>query len=203
MTSGDSRGPDHSPSTARAGDGARLQDLVSAAAAGDRGAFAQLYDLTSARIYGLALRVIRDPSYAEEIVQEAYLQYWQKAADYHPGRGSVITWMMTIAHRRAVDRIRSEELHRRRSVEYGTSNGSVPQAIPLEVVVEREETHTLHRCLDQLTDLQRSTIEMSYFNGMTYPQVAEQTATPLPTIKSRIRDGLRSLRSCLGGRIDV
>ncbi|GAA1479917.1 sigma-70 family RNA polymerase sigma factor SigK [Gordonia sinesedis] len=200
MTAGD-RGT-AGRASARSGDASQLQDLLAACARGDRGAFAQLYDLTSARIYGLALRVIRDSGYAEEIVQESYLQYWQKAADYHPGRGSVITWMMTIAHRRAVDRVRTEELHRRRSVEYGASNASVPHAIPLEVVVDREDHHALRRCMDRLTDLQRRTIEMSYFNGLTYPQVAEQTATPLPTIKSRIRDGLRSLRSCLGGRTD-
>lgn len=186
-------------SSSRRDDGSRLADLLAASADGDRSAFAQLYDLTSSRIYGLSLRVIRDPNYAEEVVQEAYLQFWQKAADYHPSRGSVITWMMTIAHRRAVDRVRAEELHHRRSSEYGAANAAIPQSIPLEVVVDRDDASTLRGCLDRLTDLQRSSIELSYFNGMTYPEVAEQTSTPLPTIKSRIRDGLRRLKTCMGG----
>lgn len=178
----------------------RLVDLLSASAVGDRAAFAELYDLTNARIYGLVLRVIRDANYAEEVVQEAYLQFWQRASAYQPDRGSVITWMMTIAHRRAIDRVRSEELHRRRSDEYGVASVAVADPLPLEVVMDHDETSSLRNCLDDLTTLQRSTIEMSYFNGLTYPQVAEQLGTPLPTVKSRIRDGLRRLRNCLRGR---
>ena len=179
-----------------------LRDLLTASAGGDRAAFSHLYDLTSARIYGLALRVIRDVHYAEEVVQESYLQYWQKADQYQPSRGSVITWMMTIAHRRAVDRVRTEELQQRKAAEYGAGNASTPHPIPLEVVVDREETRTLHTCLDRLTELQRASIEMSYFNGMTYPEVAAVMSTPLPTIKSRIRDGLRRLKKCLHGESD-
>lgn len=177
-----------------------MRELLAASANGDRAAFAQLYDLTNARIYGLALRVIRDANYAEEVVQEAYLQYWQRAPQYRPDRGSVITWMMTIAHRRAIDRIRSEDLHKRRSNEFGVANVTLSQPIPLDIVVDRDEAATLHTCLATLTDLQRSSIEMSYFNGLTYPEVAAEMATPLPTIKSRIRDGLRRLKNCLTGR---
>jgi RNA polymerase sigma-70 factor (ECF subfamily) len=176
-----------------------MRDLLAATASGDREAFTHLYDLTNPRIYGLVLRVIRDANYAEEVVQEAYLQYWQQAPTYRPDRGSVITWMMTIAHRRAIDRVRSEELQRRRSTEAGVAQATVSEPLPLEVVVDREETRTLRTCLDDLTALQRSSIEMSYFNGMTYPEVARETDTPLPTIKSRIRDGLRRLRDCVRG----
>ena len=177
-----------------------MRALLEASAFGDRASFARLYDLTNPRIYGLVLRVIRDANYAEEVVQEAYLQYWQKASTYRPERGSVITWMMTIAHRRAIDRVRTEDLQRRRVTEAGIAQASVSDPLPLEVVVDREETRTLRTCLDDLTELQRSSIEMSYFNGLTYPEVAAQTDTPLPTIKSRIRDGLRRLRDCLRGR---
>lgn len=184
-------------------DAARLHGLLAESAGGDRHAFAQLYDLTSARIYGLALRVVRDRHYAEEVVQEAYLQFWQKAGEYQPARGSVISWMMTIAHRRAVDRVRSEELQHRKVAEYEAGNAPVGPPIPLEVVVDRDESSTLRTCLDRLTDLQRDSIEMSYFAGLTYPEVAEHTSTPLPTIKSRIRDGLKKLRNCLGGSADA
>ncbi|PKZ63875.1 RNA polymerase subunit sigma [Gordonia terrae] len=181
----------------RGGEAQVLRELLAAAATGDRTAFSALYDRTSSRIYGLAFRVVRDRQYAEEIVQEAYLQYWQKADEYQPGRGSVITWMMTIAHRRAVDRVRSEELQQQRMSQYGAVSVETPRNIPLEVVVQTDEARTLRTCLGTLTELQRSCIEMSYFGGLTYPEVARHTDTPLPTIKSRIRDGLRRLRTCL------
>lgn len=181
----------------RGGEAQVLRELLAAAATGDRTAFSALYDRTSSRIYGLAFRVVRDRQYAEEIVQEAYLQYWQKAGEYRPGRGSVITWMMTIAHRRAVDRVRSEELQQQRMSQYGAVSVETPRNIPLEVVVQTDEARTLRTCLGTLTELQRSCIEMSYFGGLTYPEVARHTDTPLPTIKSRIRDGLRRLRTCL------
>ena len=196
-----SRGSAHSG--ARSGDdGDELVTLLTGAAGGDRPAFARLYDLTSSRIYGLALRIVRDRHYAEEIVQEDYLQYWQKAPEYHPSRGSVITWMMTIAHRRAVDRVRSEELQQRKAADYGAANVAPPQAVPLELIVDRDEARSLRTCMNELTDLQRDSIEMSYFNGLSYPEVAKETSTPLPTIKSRIRDGLRRLKNCLRSEID-
>ena len=176
-----------------------LRDLVAATAADDRAAFTELYDRTSSRIYGLAVRIVVDWHYAEEVVQEAYLQYWQNAGDYNPGRGSVITWMMTIAHRRAVDRVRTEGMQAERISEYGARSAE-PQGhgnIPLEVVLASAEVHELHPCLGQLTDLQRGCIEMAYFGGLSYPQVAEQIGTPLPTAKFWIREGLRRLRTCM------
>lgn len=181
----------------------RLKTLLAECAGGNRASFAELYDLTSARVYGLALRVVRDRNYAEEVVQEAYLQVWQKAGLYQPNRGSVITWMMTITHRRAVDRVRREELQHRRVAEYGAVNATQTQPAILDLIVDQDDATALHGCLGRLTDLQRNSIEMSYFNGMTYPEVAAHTDTPLPTIKSRIRDGLRSLRNCLRGRADA
>ena len=174
-----------------------LARLLSQSATGDHRAFARLYDLTSARVYGLVLRVINDRSHAEEVVQECYLRFWQHADRYDRDRGGVVNWMLTIAHRRSVDRIRSEQLHRTRSSEYATANAGVPPT-PVEDAVERlEERVTLRHCLGRLTDLQRNSIEMSYFGGLSYPEVAAQTSTPVPTIKSRIRDGLRSLRDCV------
>ncbi|MAU82314.1 ECF RNA polymerase sigma factor SigK [Gordonia sp. Z-3] len=190
-------------STGAADDPDLLRTLLADSALGDRGAFTRLYDLTSGRVYGLALRVVRDRNYAEEIVQEAYLQFWQKADQYHPGRGSVISWMMTITHRRAVDRVRSEEVHHRKATEYESSNQAPASAVPLEIVVAREENTELRTCLNTLSVLQRDSIEMSYFGGLTYPEVAEHMSTPLPTIKTRIRDGLRKLRNCLRGRDHV
>ncbi len=201
--------PRESDATARAGHGGGgesqlLRDLLVSVAGGDRASFTRLYDLTSSRIYGLAVRVVRDRHYAEEVVQEAYLQYWQRAADYEPARGSVITWMMTIAHRRAVDRVRSENMQTERMSEYGARNAEPEgaQNIPLEEVVRAAEVSAVRTCLGHLTDLQRGSLEMSYFGGLTYPEVAARTDTPLPTTKSRIRDGLRRLRICLDSHDD-
>ncbi|MFE0749742.1 sigma-70 family RNA polymerase sigma factor [Gordonia sp. NPDC058843] len=181
-----------------------MRDLLRAISVGDRVAFTRFYDLTSSRIYGLAVRVVRDRHYAEEIVQEAYLQYWQRAGDYDPARGSVITWMMTIAHRRAVDRVRTENMHTERMWEYGVmaAEPEATQNIPLEVVVRSAEVNAVRTCLGHLTDLQRGSVELSYFGGLTYPEVATRTGTPLPTTKSRIRDGLRRLRTCLDNQDD-
>ena len=107
------------------------------------------------------------------------------------------------AHRRAVDRVRSEQLQQDRMSDYGAASVETPRNIPLEVVVHADEARTLRTCLGELTDLQRSSIEMSYFGGLTYPEVAQQTETPLPTVKSRIRDGLRRLRQCLRTQEDA
>lgn len=174
-----------------------LPRLLAASAAGDQASFARLYDLTNARVYGLVLRVLKDRSHAEEVVQESYLRYWQQADQYSAARGSVVSWMLTIAHRRSVDRIRSEELYRKRGSEYANANASVPPTPVVELVEQHDETMTLRICLGRLTNLQREGIELSYFDGMTYPEVAAHTSTPLPTIKSRIRDGLRNLRNCV------
>ena len=190
---------DSSPAPACRGDGTLLSQLLVSVADGDREAFTRLYDLTSSRIYGLAVRIVRDRHYAEEVVQEAYLQYWQNAGDFDPARGAAITWMMTIAHRRAVDRVRTEDMQAERISDYGatTAEPDTPRNIPLEVAVAAEEVRTLHAGLGQLTDLQRECIEMSYFGGLSYPEVAQRLRTPLPTNKSRIRDGLRRLRTVM------
>lgn len=163
---------DSSPAPACRGDGTLLSQLLVSVADGDREAFTRLYDLTSSRIYGLAVRIVRDRHYAEEVVQEAYLQYWQNAGDFDPARGAAITWMMTIAHRRAVDRVRTEDMQAERISDYGatTAEPDTPRNIPLEVAVAAEEVRTLHAGLGQLTDLQRECIEMSYFGGLSFPK---------------------------------
>lgn len=174
-----------------------LADLLERTAARDRAAFAALYDATNARVYGLILRVIRDPGYAEETLQEVYLQVWQNAHNYRPDMGSVVSWMLTIGHRRAVDRVRSEEASSRRGTEYSVSNSVTPSDEVVESVVTREDRREVIKCLGTLTDTQRESIELSYYGGLSYPQVAERLKAGLPTVKSRIRDGLRRLRTCL------
>lgn len=178
--------------------------LLELSAAGDLDAFARFYDLLAPRVHGLALRVLRDPGYAEETVQEVFLQVWKQAADYRPSLGSVQSWVLTITHRRAVDRVRSESSAARRDEADAAAEITRSADIAEQVTeqISRDEDATeVRRCLGTLTDNQRQSIEMAYFSGLTYREVAEQLGAALPTIKSRIRDGLRRLKSCLGGEL--
>lgn len=195
------------PTAASLSDPGRLLEL---SATGDPDAFARLYDLLSPRVYGLALRILRDPGYAEETTQEVFLQVWKQAADYRPTLGSVQSWVLTITHRRAVDRVRSETSATRRdeadaaaSAAAGTGagySGDVGEQVT-EQLSRDDEAADIRRCLGTLTDTQRQSIEMAYFAGLTYRQVADRIGSALPTVKSRIRDGLRRLKSCLGGEL--
>lgn len=176
--------------------------LLELSASGDLEAFGRFYDLMSPRVYGLALRVLRDPGYAEETVQEVFLQVWKQAADYRPSLGSVQSWVLTITHRRAVDRVRSESSATRRDEADAASDpvqsGDIAEEVT-EQISRDESALEVRRCLGTLTDTQRQSIEMAYFSGLTYREVAEQLGAALPTVKSRIRDGLRRLKTCLGG----
>lgn len=174
-----------------------LADLLIRTAGHDRQAFAELYDATGSRVFGLILRVLRDRGYAEETVQEVYLQVWQKADSFDPSSGSALSWLLTIAHRRAVDRVRSEEAAGKRGHDYSVSNVETPTDTVADSVVAAEERSDVMVCLGSLTATQRQSIELSYYGGMTYRQVAERLDAALPTIKSRIRDGLRRLKDCL------
>lgn len=174
-----------------------LADLLIRTAGHDRQAFAELYDATSPRVFGLILRVLRDRGYAEETLQEVYLQIWQKAGAFDPSAGSALSWMLTIAHRRAVDRVRSEESAGKRANDYSVSNIETPSDTVADSVVAAEERSGVVFCLGSLTATQRQSIELSYYGGLTYRQVAERLEAALPTIKSRIRDGLRRLKECL------
>jgi RNA polymerase sigma-70 factor (ECF subfamily) len=165
-------------------------------ARGDESAFAALYDAVSARVYGLIRRVLRDPAQAEEVAQEAFVEIWRTASRYQPDRGSATSWMFTIAHRRAVDRVRSEQASADRVRRVATEE--VPYDEVAEEVSGRLEQQQVRRCLKGLTDLQREAITLAYYRGYTYREVANLLDTGLPTVKTRMRDGLIRLRDCLG-----
>jgi RNA polymerase sigma-70 factor (ECF subfamily) len=167
-------------------------------ARGDEGAFSSLYDLVASRVYGLVLRVVRDPAQAEEVAQEALVDVWRRASAFDPDRGSAITWVLTLAHRRAVDRVRSAQAagDRERKVAARAAVAEFDQVT--DEVSTRLEQQQVRRCMGTLTELQREAVTMAYYGGYTYRQVADLLAVPLPTIKTRMRDGLVRLRDCLG-----
>jgi RNA polymerase sigma-70 factor (ECF subfamily) len=172
--------------------------LLMAVARGDEQAFGQLYDLVAPRVYGLTRRVLRDPAQAEEVAQEALVDVWRTAARFDPARGSATAWIFTIAHRRAVDRVRSEQSASDRAQRVGAASMETPYDSVAEEVAGRLERQQVRTCLDGLTDLQRESVTLAYYQGHSYPRVAELLGAPLPTVKARMRDGLIRLRDCLG-----
>src|SRR5215472_16424483 len=173
-----------------------LGGLLALVARGDRAAFEAVYAQMADPIYGVILRVIRDPGQAEEVSQEALLEIWRCAARFDPARGSAVTWMMTIAHRRAVDRLRAagSAVARERLL----ADRAPPRDEAAEAVVAGLDAERVRRCLDELTKLQRESITLAYYGGRSYRQVAAALGVALGTIKSRIRDGLLRMRDCLG-----
>lgn len=186
------------PDAAAPGDGA--DQLMSKVARGDQAAFADLYDLVAPRVHATVLRVLRDPSMSEEVTQEVMIELWRLAPRYESRRGGVRTWAATIAHRRAVDRVRSVESSRARderdaALVAATTSGSDEVA---EVVENRIERERVGRAMESLTTTQRESIEMAYWSGYTYREVAAVLDVPEGTVKTRIRDGLIRLRDHLG-----
>lgn len=174
-----------------------LVDLLVRSAAGDVEAFAEFYDRTSARVHGMVLRVLRDPGYSEETTQEVYLQVWRGAVAYRPTEGTPIAWLLSIAHRRAVDRVRSESSASRRDSDYGARELIDIGDEVSDEVQAREAGRRLRRCLETLSTRQAEAVGLAYYGGLSYSEVADRLTIGLPAVKSRIRDGLKRLRGCL------
>jgi RNA polymerase sigma-70 factor, ECF subfamily len=172
--------------------------LLPAGARGDERAFERLYDVLAPRVYGLVRQVVRDPAQAKEVVQEAFVEVWRTAARFDPARGSVTAWVGTIAHRRAVDRVRSEQAATDRIRRVAAQAGEPPYDEVFDETVAGLEHQQVRRCLRTLTALQRQAITLAYYRGSTYREAAELLGVGLPTIKTRMRDGLIRLRDCLG-----
>jgi RNA polymerase sigma-70 factor (ECF subfamily) len=181
-----------------AGSSAHLAGLLQRSARGDRAAFAELYDATAARVHGLAVRVVRDPAQAEEVTQEAFLEIWRTASRYDASRGSAISWLLTITHRKAVDRVRSAEAASRRESTYHHQNQTVDTDTTAEAATASLEARRVRTALRALTAAQREAIELAYFGGYTHTEVATLLDLPVGTAKTRIRDGLIRLRDTIG-----
>jgi RNA polymerase sigma-70 factor (ECF subfamily) len=178
--------------------GLQLVDLLERSARGDEQAFAQLYDLTSPRVYGMVLRVIRDAAQAAEVTQDIYLEVWRQSARFDSSRGTVLSWLLMIAHRRAVDRVRSAQSAITRDNRYAELSSERPYDEVSEQVQAGLEAQRVRKVLNDLTDAQREAVSLAYFGGYTHSEVAELLHIPLGTVKTRIRDGLIRMRDALG-----
>ncbi len=179
------------------GEPERLESLLNRVARGDEEAFSKLYDRIAAAVFGMARRVVRDPARAEEVAQEVFLQVWQGANRFDAERGSAKTWILTLAHRRAVDAVRRDQASTDREQRFDWSGGPDYDSVQEEVGT-RLEHEQVRRCLQNLTDLQREAITLAYFGGYTYVEVSSLLEANTATVKTRMRDGLIRLRDCLG-----
>lgn len=175
-------------------------ELLQLVATGDQHAFTTVYDMLSARVFGLILRVLVDRSQSEEVLQEVFLEVWQSAARFAPNKGQGRTWVFTIAHRRAVDRVRASQAGRDRDVRVGIRDLDRPRDDVAEQVELRVEGRKVAAALAGLSAPQREALTLAYHGGYSQSEIAAMVGAPLGTIKTRMRDGLTQLRIAMGVR---
>ncbi|WP_081682634.1 ECF RNA polymerase sigma factor SigK [Marmoricola sp. URHB0036] len=201
-TSSDASDPPDRVTGISAGPGADqapdLAELLKLSGRGDEAAFARLYDATAARAFGLAVRVVRDPSQAEEVAQEAFLEIWRTASRFDQSKGSAVSWILTLVHRKAVDRVRSAEASTRRDTTYHQGNHKIEHDSTAEAAQASMEARRVRQAMSSLTEVQREALELAYFKGYTHTEVASMLDLPVGTAKTRIRDGLIRLRDTMG-----
>lgn len=172
-----------------------LDDLLDRIADGDRPAFRHLYSALSPKVFAVVRRTLIDHSQSEEVTQEVFLEVWQLAARFDRHRGRASNWILTIARRRAIDRVRASEAARRRELR----KAAISQDVPFDVVAESAEIRAEHaravRALLRLTPLQRETVGLAYHGGFSQPEIARMIGVPVCTVKTRLRDGLIRLRA--------
>lgn len=177
--------------------------MFARAAAGSTAAFTEFYDATAARVYGLALRIVRDPAQADEVVQESYLEVWRTAQRFDARRGSAISWVLMITHAAAVNRVRSAQASSKREVTYQRQMNPVTHVwrdTTFDRVQDSFEARRVHTALTELPAVQRQALELAHFGGYTHSEIATRLELPLGTAKYRIRGGLLRLRELLVNR---
>ncbi len=191
-------GGEHTSPPERAAEHDQLQQLLARSARGQEDAFAELYDHTASRVHGIALRVLRNPDHAAEVTQEIFVEVWRTSARYDPAKGSVLAWICTMAHRRAVDRVRSVQSSHQREENWSVQRQEREVDQVWDGVQQHLEEQQVRAGLASLTDIQREALALAYYGGYTHTEVAGLLQLPLGTVKTRIRDGLIRLRDALG-----
>jgi RNA polymerase sigma-70 factor (ECF subfamily) len=179
-------------------DPSSLDGVARRAASGDHAAMADLYDATSARVFGLAMRIVGEPSAAEDVVSDVYLQAWRQAGGFDPRRGSVLAWLLTLTRTRSIDALRARQ-RRRAATEQAEAapSAAVPISDLAELTIEAERQRSVHGALVRLTPEQRQVIELAYFGGLSHSEIAARLGQPLGTVKTRIRAAMLRLRDLL------
>ncbi|MBG6084377.1 ECF RNA polymerase sigma factor SigK [Zhihengliuella flava] len=177
---------------------ASLDALLARVALGDEDAFEALYDESAGLVFGLIKRVVRDPGLSEEVLQEVFVEVWQHATRYDAQRGSARSWICTVAHRRAVDRVRAAQASTERDLTQGIKEFQESTDDVADIAVLKADMERVLKALETLTQMQRDAIRLAYFGGYTHQEVAKLLQVPMGTVKTRIRDGMIILRDRLG-----
>ncbi|KQV07583.1 ECF RNA polymerase sigma factor SigK [Leifsonia sp. Root112D2] len=174
------------------------EELLGRVAQGDQAAFGEFYDRLAPRVLGLVRRLLVDHAQAEEVTQEVFLEIWQSAARFEPNKGKASTWTLTMAHRRAIDRIRSAQAGRNRDIKVGIRDLAPEYDQVAEQVEVRVEHERVEQAMQRLSDVQRQAVSLAYYGGYSHSEIAATLAVPIGTVKTRLRDGMIRLREELG-----
>lgn len=188
----------HRYDESESGPGSTPEDLMTQIAVGDENAFEALYDMFAPRVFGLVRRILQDSAQSEEVTQEVFVEAWQLAARFDSSRGTAVTWLLTLAHRRAVDRVRASQASKNRDLREGIKDFQESYDDVEDLVVIHDETNRVLSALERLSETQRDAIRLAYFGGYTHHEVAELLKIPVGTAKTRIRDGMNKLRDLMG-----
>lgn len=176
---------------------AELAQLLARVALRDRAAFARLYELSSAHLYGAALRILKRPAWAEEVLQESFINVWQYAQSYRQDKSQPYTWLTRIVRNRALDWLRRKEPEMDDIDDEAAPAIADQRPDPLELFVAGCDALNIKKCMEELDGSQQQSLALAFYHGLTHAELAKQLRQPLGTIKSWIRRGLQKMRHCL------